>query len=285
MRRPTCRYGNCLFPDMAIRQPFNVQHSSLLGLAGCVLVLAATAITAHQDALALLNVPGLIIVVGGTLAATLVSRPLKDVARAAAALRSMLRDADAGIDAELTQLVTIAYWYRAGNIAAAEQAINGVSDPLLRIGAQQVIDREPLDDIVKVLQWRIAGIKAREHADAHVLRTMAALAPVFGMLGTLFGLMQLLNHLGDAGMTSIGSSMSFALTTTLYGLVLANMVFKPLAIKMERRTAHRVLVMHVILEGIVLLHQRRHPLVLKETLTAYLLQHRTHGQAALQEAA
>ena len=66
--------------------------------------------------------------------------------------------------------------------------------------------------------------------------------------------------------------MSFALITTLYGLVLANVIFKPLAMKMERRIQHRILSMNFILEGVVLLHQRRHPMVIKETLEIYLSQ-------------
>ena len=124
-----------------------------------------------------------------------------------------------------------------------------------------------------MLQWRIAGVQSRELGDAQILRTMATFAPVFGMLGTLFGLIQLLGTLGHAGLAQIGASMSFALITTLYGLILANMIFKPLAMKMEQRVRLKLTAMNVIVEGIVLLHQRRHPFLIKEALATYMLQH------------
>jgi chemotaxis protein MotA len=262
-------------------------RSTLIGLLGGLLVLAASTLLAHLDLPALLNLPGLIMVVGGTLTATVVSRPLREVLAVFKGLRRMLRDEPIDVEKEVGHLLNIAHWYRLGNLAAAEQEIARVNDPLLRTGAQLVLDQEPIHDIVKTLQWRITGVRAREHGEANILRTMANFAPAFGMLGTLFGLMQMLNGLGHAGLTQIGASMSFALITTLYGLVLANMVFKPLAMKLERRTQQRVLAMNFILEGILLLHQRRHPTVINEALGMYLsqLEHPHGSPPALAKAA
>ena len=251
---------------------FNTRKSTLLGLLSGVSILGATAYIAHQGLIDLFNLPGLMLVLGGTLAATLVSRPLHDVVRAIKSLPKLMHDERIQIDAEISHLLDIAYWYRAGKIEAAEEALARVENPLLRIGAQLVIDQEPIDDIVKVLQWRIAGLRDREQSEAHILRIMGTFAPAFGMLGTLFGLVQMLNGLGQASLSQVGVTMSFALITTLYGLVLANVIFKPLAMKMERRIQHRILSMNFILEGVVLLHQRRHPIVIKETLEIYLSQ-------------
>jgi chemotaxis protein MotA len=255
------------------------RKSTLIGLVGCVVVLAVTALTSHQHILNLINLPGLVMVLGGTLTATLVSRPARDVLRVVKSLRTLVHDDDLDINDEMTHLLTIAYWYRAGNLAAVEQALEQVANPLLRTGAQLVIDRDPIQDIVKVMQWRIAGVQSREQGDAQILRTMATFAPVFGMLGTLFGLIQLLGTLGHVELAQIGASMSFALITTLYGLILANMIFKPLAMKMEQRIRHRLTVMNVIVEGVILLHQRRHPFLIKEALATYMLQHQ--GAAAV----
>ena len=255
-----------------MRHFIDTSKSTLLGLLGCVGVLAATAYIAHQGLIAMFNLPGLVMVVGGTLAATLVSRPLKDVIKTIKILPKLMHDERVQINSEIPHLLDIAYWYRAGNIKAAEQVIAQVDNPLLRIGAQLVIDQEPIHDIVKVLQWRIAGIRDQEQSQAHILRIMATFAPAFGMLGTLFGLVQMLNGLGQATLSQVGVTMSFALITTLYGLVLANVLFKPLAMKMERRVQQRIMGMNFILEGVVLLHQRRHPLVIKESLEMYLTQ-------------
>ena len=253
----------------------NTRKSTLIGLLGGIIVLGLSALISHQNLLALFNLPGLIMVLGGTLMATFVSRPVRDVIDAIKGLRQLMHDKPIEVENEVHHLLNIAQWYRLGNLYAAEQAVAQVENPLLRAGAQLVLDQEPIHDIVKTLQWRIAGVRAKEQGDANILRTMAGFAPAFGMLGTLFGLMQMLNTLGAAGLSEIGASMSFALITTLYGLVLANMVFKPLAMKMDRRAQHRVMAMNFILEGIMLLHQRRHPMIIKETLDMYMLQLQT----------
>jgi len=253
-----------------MKRIIDTRISTLLGLLGGACVLAATAYIAQQDITGLLNLPGLLMVLGGTLTATLVSRPLRSMVNVFKSLPRLMRDERIEINAEIPHLLDIAYWYRLGNINAAEQAIERVSNPLLRTGARLVIDQEPIHDIVKVLQWRIAGVRDQEQSEAHILRIMSTFAPAFGMLGTLFGLMQMLHGLGQDNLSQIGAAMSFALTTTLYGLVLANVIFKPLAMKMERHIQRRIMSMNFILEGIVLLHQRRHPMVIKESLEMYM---------------
>lgn len=254
------------------------RKSTLIGLLGGVIVLVVTALFSHQDMLALFNLAGLIMVLGGTLMATFVSRPVQDVIDALKSLRGLMHDEIVSIDTEIRHLLNIAHWYRVGNIGAAEQEIEQVKNPLLRTGAQLVIDQEPIHDIVKILQWRITGVRTKEQGDANILRTMATFAPAFGMLGTLFGLMQMLGNLGHVGIPEIGASMSFALITTLYGLVLSNMIFKPLAMKMERRAQHQIMSMNFILEGIMLLHQRRHPTIIKEALSMHMLQLQSNRQ-------
>jgi chemotaxis protein MotA len=258
-----------------MKRIIETRRSTLLGLLGGVIVLAASALTSHQNILALINLPGIIMVIGGTLTATFVSRPVKDVLGAMKSVRGLMHDDDMEVEKDVSHLYKMARWYRLGNILAVEREIALVVNPLLRTGAQLVLDQEPIQDIVKTLQWRIAGARAREQGDASILRTMAGFAPAFGMLGTVFGLMQMLNTLGSAGLSAIGASMSFALITTLYGLVLANMVFKPLAMKMERRIQHHVTSMNFILEGVLLLHQRRHPMAIKEALSMYMTQLQT----------
>ena len=260
------------------------RKSTLIGLLGGLVVFFLTALISHDHLGGLFNIPGLLMVVGGTLAATLVSRPVKDLVRVWRSLRDLLHDEDINVDSELEQLMEVAHWYRSGNVMQAEQALEHVDDSFLRNGAQLVIDREHIDDVIKVMQWRVAGVRNRAQGDAHIVRTMASFAPAFGMLGTLLGLVQILHNLGHAGLGQIGSSMSFALITTLYGIVLANMVLKPLAMKMEQRLQQRMVLMNVILEGIVLLYQRRHPAIIREALTAYMSQQQTAPAGQLLQA-
>src|SRR5690554_5181956 len=99
---------------------------------------------------------------------------------------------------------------------------------------------------------------------------MAGFAPAFGMLGTLVGLVNLLFLLGDDDMTAIGRQMALALMTTFYGVLLANLLFKPVAVKLERRTEQRLVMLNTIMQGISMMSQGRSPSMMRETLNAFV---------------
>ena len=246
------------------------RRSTVIGLAAGGLIVLVMLLLAPSQVGLFLNVPGLLIVVGGTFAATLVSRPFADVVRVLRSLPDLATDEPLSVDREIDQIQRVAEYYRHGYVRAAEEELQGVGNPFLRAGMQLVIDRGPVQDLIKVLQWRIAGLRAREHADAQIIRTMATLTPAFGMVGTLFGLVHMLSGLGGSGMSEIGASMAFAMSSTLYGILLANLLFKPLAIKMERRTQQRLVLLQMLQEGILMLYEKRHPTLIREALEAYL---------------
>ena len=255
--------------------------STVIGLAAGGLIVVVMLLLAPSQIGLFLNVPGLLIVVGGTFAATLVSRPFADVVRVLRSLPDLARDEPQSVDEEIGQIQRVAEYYRHGYVRAAEEELQNVANPFLRAGMQLVIDRGPVQDLVKVLQWRIAGLRSREQADAQIVRTMATLTPAFGMVGTLFGLVHMLSGLGGSGLSEIGASMAFAMSSTLYGILLANLLFKPLAIKMERRTQERVVLLQMLQEGILMLYEKRHPTLIREALEAYL----AHQQDAAPDSA
>ena len=255
------------------------RRSTVIGLAAGGLIVLVMLLLAPSQVGLFLNVPGLLIVVGGTFAATLVSRPFADVVRVLRSLPSLATDEPLSVDPEIGQIQRVAEYYRHGYVRAAEEELQGVGNPFLRAGMQLVIDRGPVQDLIKVLQWRIAGLRAREQADAQIIRTMATLTPAFGMVGTLFGLVHMLSGLGGSGMSEIGASMAFAMSSTLYGILLANLLLKPLAIKMERRTQERVVLLQMLQEGILMLYEKRHPTLIREALEAYL----AHQSEAVQD--
>ena len=122
---------------------------------------------------------------------------------------------------------------------------------------QLIIDNTPEDQIIELLQWRVARLRAREQAEAQMFRVMATFAPAFGMLGTLVGLINLMAILGDGSMQTIGQQLAIGLMTTFYGILLANLVCKPIAVKLERRTARRVESMNMVLQGIAMMCEAR----------------------------
>lgn len=248
-----------------------LRQSTVMGLIAGALLVLGMAVMSPEHIGVFFNVPGLLVVVGGTFAATLVSRPLSDVHAVLRELPALLRDEQPGTDAQTKQLLRFAEWYRLGNLRAAEHELNQVAHPFLYAGLRMLADGCQPQDLSKSLQWRMSGLRAREQGEAQILRTMAVFAPAFGMLGTLFGLVHMLSGLGESGLGEIGSSMAFAMITTLYGIVAANLFFKPLAIKLERRTHQRLMQMGMLMEGLLMVYEKRHPTLIRETLEAFEL--------------
>ncbi len=247
--------------------------STVLGLLGGLIFLMAMIFMSPDNIAAFFNIPGFIVVIGGTLAATFVSRPIKDVYKVLRSLPELFRAEEDTIEADITQLLRFASCYRSGKLRAAEHELAAIGNPFLSSGLQQVIDGAPLEDLNKSMQWRMSGLRNRDQGQTQILYAMSVFAPAFGMLGTLFGLVQMLSGLGNSGLNEIGVTMAFAMITTVYGIVASNLLFKPLAIKMERRTNQRLMRMNSLREGILQIYDKRHPTLIKETLDAFYAHH------------
>jgi chemotaxis protein MotA len=124
------------------------------------------------------------------------------------------------------------------------------------------------DEIEAVLGQDLLAMAQRHQRSADVLRRASEYAPAMGLIGTLIGLVQMLGNLQDP--TSIGPTMALALLTTFYGAVLANIVFSPLAAKLERNSAEEALVNHVYLLGAVSVSRQENPRHLEAMLNSVL---------------
>lgn len=244
--------------------------STLLGLGfGLVLVALAIIFTASNPS-DYLSGSSLLIVLGGTVAATLVAYPTAEVRRMLRSLQRAMHDEKLDSLRAIDELVEIAKHWNRGDVREVENRLQQSRNGFFRTGVQLLIDKAPAEDVLTLLHWRIHRMKAKERADAQIFRSMAAFAPAFGMVGTLLGLINMMQIMADRDMLEIGTNMALALITTFYGLLLANLVFKPIAIKLERATEQRVMLMTMVLEGISLLSQRRSPAVLRETLQSFV---------------
>ncbi len=247
--------------------------STVLGMVGGVALLVAAVALSTADIRVFLNLPGLVLVLGGTLAATLMSYPLKEVARVFKVIFIVLRNERLYERSDIDELVRVARLWYGGQIREIEKVLRNVRSPFLRTGLQLVVDGTPIEDIVELLRWRIARLRARERTEAQMFRSMAAFAPAFGMVGTLLGLVNMLQSIGGGGFEQIGMHLALALITTFYGIILANLLFKPIAIKFEHRTEQRVAVLNMALEGVVMISRHRSPTYIRETLRSFMARH------------
>ncbi|WP_018880617.1 MULTISPECIES: motility protein A [unclassified Thioalkalivibrio] len=247
--------------------------STLLGILGSLLVFGSVIAFSSQDLDAFLNLPGLGIVVGGTIAATLMSYPFHEVMRVFRAGANAVREERYDASQDLEEIVQVSRYWFSQNLQRIQDRLDQIRNPFLRTGIQLVIDDTPMDDVSDLLNWRMARLRAREQADAQMFRTMATYAPAFGMLGTLIGLINLLLTTESDDFTVIAVNLGIALITTFYGILLANLVFRPIAIKLERRTEERVVLMTMVLEGIMLMRKGRSPGYIRETLRSFMENH------------
>lgn len=247
--------------------------STLIGIVASVVLLGAVLFFSAEDAAAFIDIPSLGVVVIGTLAATFISYPLREVLRIFGLLGTVLRNERLHTEQDIDELIAISRLWFKNDIRKVESALESVSNPFLKTGVQLVIDRTPEQDIVDLMQWRVSRLRARERAEAQLFRTMAGFAPAFGMLGTLVGLVNLLFLLGDGDMAAIGQHMALALMTTFYGILFANLLLKPVAVKLERRTEQRVIVMNMIMQGISMMCQKRSPSLMRATLDFFMEEH------------
>jgi len=248
-----------------------MNSSSVIGaVVGLFTLLIVVALSA-TDASMYFNLPGLAIVLGGTCAALFIAYPLQEVLRIFKLVRTVFRNDQHDQQRDIEELATMAQLWMNTDVHKVEQELKKVSNPFLRTGVQLIIDNTPEDQIIEVLQWRVARLRAREQAEAQMFRVMATFAPAFGMLGTLIALINMMAVLGDGSMTTIGQHLAVGLMTTFYGILLANLICKPIALKLERRTARRVESMNMVLQGISMMCEKRGPAVVRETLNSFVL--------------
>lgn len=244
--------------------------STLLGMISGVAIIFTSIFLSAEDITIFINLPGVFIVVGGTLSATLLSYPLQEVLRVFKTLLVVLRNERQYAEDDQKELVAISLLLLKANMADIEQALGKIKNPFLHTGIQLVIDNTPITEIIELLEWRIFKLKTREAAEAQIYRSMAMYAPAFGMLGTLIGLVNMLYNMGDSAMELIGINMGLALLTTLYGVTLSNLLLKPIALKFERRTEQRILLMNTIMEGVLLLARGHSPSYIREYLKTFV---------------
>jgi chemotaxis protein MotA len=242
-----------------------MNRTSLTGVALLIAVIALASASSGLSPLVLWNLPGFLIVVGGTLAATLISFDVREVGSAVRSLWVVFhRGGRQGVkDAQDIQNAMRAWLH--GDVGRLQSVLATTGSPFLRLGLELITDNVmPLGAIVETLKRRIEQLRAKERGEAQLFRSMAGFAPAFGVMATLFGLVQMFGNMTGDNLQGIMAGLSLALLTTIYGVILSFGFFRPFAVKLEHRTENRVRRMQVILEALCLMSQTHSPGVVRE---------------------
>jgi chemotaxis protein MotA len=231
------------------------------------------------------DLPGLLVVLGGTLVATMISQSRRAVFTLLSSLPHKFAEPAEDRTATLSLLLRLADAYRRSDIRGAEVLLKAFPASFLKTGLSLVIDRYSKDHLMRILQWHIGKKRDELESDILLLRTMGGYAPAFGMLGTLFGLISMLFGLGESQLEHLGMSMGFAMMTTVYGLIAATLIFKPLAGKLERHVKEKLVWLYAQYEAVLMICERQSPQLIKAYLDAFVSeQHavqRRHTRAGL----
>jgi len=215
-----------------------------------------------------INIPSLMIVVGGTLGATMINYPLKDVFGVLNVVKKALFTRNIPVDELIKRFIKFANKSRKEGILSLEGEIKNLTDEFLKKGIQLSIDGLEPQEISNVLETEVDFIRTRHQMGAEIFTTMGAFAPALGMIGTLIGLVQMLQTMEDP--SSIGPAMAVALLTTFYGSIMANIVCLPIAGKLRTRSKEEVLVKEMSIQGIISISNGDNPRILEQKLLAFI---------------
>ena len=242
-----------------------MDNASLLGMI-TGLSLIVISILLGGDLGAFVNGPGMMIVIGGTMAAIFVNFRFEDVKagfKAAAFVFTSQKLDPNEMVATMVELCTLSR--RQGIIALSKMTFE---DPFLKKACMLIADGTKEDVMRDALNIEIDSMKQRHAVQQDVFVKMGAFAPAFGMIGTLIGLVQMLQTLDNPD--AVGPAMAVALLTTLYGAMIANCIFMPIVTKLEGYSAHESLYREMVVMGLKFISRGESPRNITDQLIANL---------------
>ena len=256
-------------PVIKIERPYKkVDYATMLG-AGFAIGLIAGAIMMGESNANFLNVPSLMIVLFGTMAATSISFSPAEIQRAGNVfVKSFIRriQKPKRLANNLVDLAVIAK--KKGILALVNYEKELAKDPFLSRAMQLVIDGFNANDVERMLSQEIESIVERHKRSASICKRASEVAPAMGLIGTLVGLVQMLADLENP--ESIGPAMAVALLTTFYGAILGTVIMAPLAVKLEKNSSDEALLKTLIMTSAVSIARQENPRRLEMLLNAEL---------------
>lgn len=221
-----------------------------------------------------MDMDSVFITVGGTLCAVLASFPLGQLGKVGSHMKILILGNKYKPETAINKLVELAQLARKNGLLALEEQAGEIKDPFFKRGVLLVVDAMDADKVRSMLEEEIDAMDQRHDAGAAIYEKAAVFAPAFGMIGTLVGLIKMLNEMNlEAGASaSLGLSMATALVTTFYGCILANLLFMPIAKKLRIRNDDEIIYRQIIVEGVVGIQCGDNPKSLKEKLVSGLSQ-------------
>jgi chemotaxis protein MotA len=249
-----------------------VNLSAILGILLSFSVLVGAIITSTDKAKVFLDTHAFVIVIGGTLAASLLSFSAKKIFMLTRVFLKRVIGKNDEINVAISEIVDLAKGYRENENYLREKGPQ-IKTYFLKEAVEMFVaggvDPEDMDHI---LAKRAINIHHRHEEDAEIFKTLSKFPPAFGLLGAVIGMISLMQNLGGAdAFQKVGPSLAIALVATMYGIAVANFVFLPIGENLAKGNRLDNVIRSMVIDGFKLIRQKKHPLVVEESIKSYLL--------------
>lgn len=241
---------------------------SLIGLILAVGLIISSMMLGTAPLTAFFDPASVLVVVGGALAACLICFPLSSILGAPKVAIKVFRNRNEDLPELVAQLVALAETARREGLLALEGKIGEISNPLVRSGIQMAVDGSTPEAVEEVLRTEINAIATRHREGKSIMDQLGRFAPAYGMIGTLMGLIMMLSNMSDP--SSIGAGMAVALITTLYGAIMANVVFSPFAEKLGLLSRKEMVGMEIAVRGVLAIQSGESPRAIGQKLQTFI---------------
>ncbi|MGF7014393.1 flagellar motor protein MotP [Ornithinibacillus bavariensis] len=233
-----------------------------------IIMLAILANAGVQGFVSFLDVASILIVIGGVIGSLLINFNVEQIKLTGRVLKESFNQNERKLPDLIKLFIRLSEKARREGILALENEVEDVEDEFINKGILLAVDGVEPEVIHDIMNAEITAMEERHERGRMILVKCGDYAPAWGMIGTLIGLVLMLNNLQDP--SSLGPSMAVALLTTLYGTVLANLFFIPVASKLENKTEEEIFIKQIIIEGIIGVQSGQNPRILEEKLSAFL---------------
>ncbi|OEH91796.1 flagellar motor protein MotP [Bacillus solimangrovi] len=218
--------------------------------------------------LSFFQVSSIFIVVGGVAGALLINYNLNELQITFKVMKEAFNKDQQDARTLIQTFVKLSDKARREGLLALETEMEDIEDKFIRKGILLAVDGIEPDVIGDILNAEISAMEERHRKGRGILEKAGEYAPAWGMIGTLIGLILMLRNLSDP--STLGPNMAIALLTTLYGSLLANLVFLPMAAKLANKSEEEVFMKQIIVEGVIGVQSGQNPKILEEKLSAFL---------------
>lgn len=214
------------------------------------------------------DLPSVFITVGGSFCAVLMSYSISDIKNVPKLVEQSFKDSEMSAKDIIMKFSELSKKARRDGLLSLEEEIVEIDDEFFKKGLQMVVDGIEPETLKDILELEIGEMEDRHLKNASIFSTWGAFAPAFGMIGTLIGLIQMMQNLTDVN--SIAKGMGVALLTTFYGTLLANLFCIPVATDLKRKSSKEVGIREMMLEGILSIQSGVNPRIVEEKLLTYV---------------